>query len=77
MISNENKLFLFRNSRRAKEDIKQKLKEITNLRLQSDRNHEESTEYRRKIDLDSRDIKRLQDDLASLARQNHVNDFHH
>ncbi|CAF2382398.1 unnamed protein product [Rotaria sp. Silwood2] len=55
---------------RSKDDTKQKLKEITNMRLQFDRNIEESNEYRRKIDLNARDYKRLQDDILTLTREN-------
>ncbi|CAF3705141.1 unnamed protein product [Rotaria socialis] len=55
---------------RAKDDTKQKLKEMTNMRMQIDRNVEETNEYRRKHDLGSRDNKRLQDDLLALTREN-------
>ncbi|CAF3356594.1 unnamed protein product [Rotaria sp. Silwood1] len=54
----------------SKDDAKQKLKEITNIRLQLDRNLEEFNEYRRKTDLNARDNKRLQDDLLTLTREN-------
>lgn len=57
---------------RSKEDGKQKLKELTNLRLQFDRNVEESNEYRRKLELGVRDNKRLQEDLLTLTRENQV-----
>ncbi len=43
------------------------------MRLQLDRNLEESNEHRRKLDLGARDNKRLQDDLLSLSRENQVN----
>jgi len=43
------------------------------MRLQLDRNLEESNEHRRKLDLNARDNKRLQDDLLSLSRENQVN----
>lgn len=39
------------------------------MRLQLDRNQEDSNEYRRKLELGSRDIKRLQDDLLNLTRE--------
>ncbi|CAF1107956.1 unnamed protein product [Rotaria sordida] len=55
---------------RSKEDTKQKLKDITNMRLQFDRNLEEFNEYRRKVDLSTRDHKRLQDELLTLTREN-------
>lgn len=42
------------------------------MRLQFDRSLEESNDYRRKIDLNSRDAKRLQDDLSTLTRENQV-----
>ncbi len=58
---------------RSKDDTKQKLKEITNIKIQFDRNLEESNEYRRKLDLSLRDSKRFQDDLISLTRENQVN----
>ncbi len=58
---------------RSKDDTKQKLKEITNIKIQFDRNIEESNEYRRKLDLSLRDSKRFQDDLISLTRENQVN----
>ncbi|CAF0892256.1 unnamed protein product [Rotaria sordida] len=57
---------------RSKEDTKQKLKDITNMRLQFDRNLEEFNEYRRKVDLSTRDHKRLQDELLTLTRENHT-----
>ena len=60
---------------RSKDDSKQKLKEITNMRLQLDRNVEESNEYRRKLELGSRDIKRLQEDLLTLTRENQVKEI--
>jgi hypothetical protein len=41
--------------------------------MQFDRNLEESNEYRRKLDLNARDNKRLQDDLVTLTRENQVN----
>ena len=43
------------------------------MRLQFDRNIEESNEYRRKFDLAVRDNKRLQEDLLTLTRENQVN----
>ncbi len=43
------------------------------MRMQFDRNLEESNEYRRKLDLNARDNKRLQDDLVTLTRENQVN----
>jgi hypothetical protein len=61
------------NFSRSKDDTKQKLKEITNIKIQFDRNIEESNEYRRKLDLSLRDSKRFQDDLISLTRENQVN----
>ncbi len=60
------------NFSRSKDDGKQKLKEITNMRLQFDRNLDESNEYRRKLDLGARDNKRLQEDLLALTRENQV-----
>jgi hypothetical protein len=57
---------------RSKDDTKQKLKEITSMRMQLDRNLEELNEYRRKLDLNSRDNKRLQDDLLTVTRENQV-----
>ncbi len=60
---------------RSKDDTKQKLKEITNMRLQLDRSFEESNEYRRKLDLNARDNKRLQDDHLTLQRENQVRRF--
>ena len=57
---------------RSKDDAKQKLKEITSMRIQLDRNLEESNEYRRKLDLHARDNKRLQDDLLTVTRENQV-----
>lgn len=42
------------------------------MRLQFDRNIEESNEYRRKFDLAVRDNKRLQEDLLTLTRENQV-----
>ena len=62
--------------RRSKEDTKLKLKEITNMRLQLDRNLDESNEYKRKLDLSTRDSKRLQDDLTALQRENQVCTLH-
>ena len=59
-------------SSRSKDDAKQKLKEITSMRIQLDRNLEESNEYRRKLDLHARDNKRLQDDLLTVTRENQV-----
>ncbi|CAF2954853.1 unnamed protein product [Rotaria sp. Silwood2] len=56
--------------RRSKDDTKQKLKEITSMRMQLDRNLEELNEYRRKLDLNARDNKRLQDDLLTVTREN-------
>lgn len=58
---------------RSKDDAKQKLKEIATIRMQLDRNLEESNEYRRKFDLTTRDNKRLQDDLLTVTRENQVN----
>jgi len=55
---------------RSKDDAKQKLKEIATIRMQLDRNLEESNEYRRKFDLTTRDNKRLQDDLLTVTREN-------
>lgn len=55
---------------RSKDDTKQKLKEITSMRMQLDRNLEELNEYRRKLDLSTRDNKRLQDDLLTVTREN-------
>ncbi|CAF1148783.1 unnamed protein product [Adineta steineri] len=55
---------------RTKDDTKQKLKEITSMRMQLDRNLEELNEYRRKLDLGVRDNKRLQDDLLTVTREN-------
>ncbi|CAF0894547.1 unnamed protein product [Rotaria sp. Silwood1] len=55
---------------RSKDDTKQKLKEITSMRMQLDRNLEELNEYRRKLDLNARDNKRLQDDLLTVTREN-------
>lgn len=43
------------------------------MRIQLDRNLEESNEYRRKLDLSARDHKRLQDDLLTVTRENQVN----
>jgi len=40
--------------------------------MQLDRNLEELNEYRRKLDLNSRDNKRLQDDLLTVTRENQV-----
>jgi hypothetical protein len=57
---------------RSKDDTKQKLKEITSMRMQLDRNLEELNEYRRKLDLNARDHKRLQDDLLTVTRENQV-----
>ncbi|CAF4280240.1 unnamed protein product, partial [Adineta steineri] len=57
---------------RTKDDTKQKLKEITSMRMQLDRNLEELNEYRRKLDLGVRDNKRLQDDLLTVTRENQV-----
>ncbi|CAF4714030.1 unnamed protein product, partial [Rotaria sp. Silwood2] len=57
---------------RSKDDTKQKLKEITSMRMQLDRNLEELNEYRRKLDLNARDNKRLQDDLLTVTRENQV-----
>jgi chaperonin cofactor prefoldin len=65
-------LFYFR---RSKDDAKQKTKDITNIRLQFDRNLEESNEYRRRLDLNTRDTIRLQDDLSALTRENQVRRF--
>ena len=45
------------------------------MRIQIDRNVEETNEYRRKHDLGSRDNKRLQDDLLALTRENQVRNF--
>lgn len=42
------------------------------MRMQLDRNLEESNEYRRKLDLSARDNKRLQDDLLTVTRENQV-----
>ena len=42
------------------------------MRMQLDRNLEELNEYRRKLDLSSRDNKRLQDDLLTVTRENQV-----
>ncbi len=42
------------------------------MRLQFDRNLDESNEYRRKLDLGARDNKRLQEDLLALTRENQV-----
>ena len=61
------------NFSRSKDDTKQKLKEVTSMRMQLDRNLEELNEYRRKLDLNSRDNKRLQDDLLTVTRENQVN----
>ncbi|CAF1616417.1 unnamed protein product, partial [Adineta ricciae] len=55
---------------RSKDDTKQKLKEITSMRMQLDRNLEELNEYRRKLDLSARENKRLQDDLLTVTREN-------
>ncbi|CAF1022017.1 unnamed protein product [Rotaria sordida] len=55
---------------RSKDDTKQRLKEITSMRMQLDRNLEELNEYRRKLDLSARDNKRLQDDLLTVTREN-------
>ncbi|CAF0946900.1 unnamed protein product [Adineta ricciae] len=55
---------------RSKDDTKQKLKEITSMRMQLDRNLEELNEYRRKLDLNARENKRLQDDLLTVTREN-------
>ncbi|CAM4753973.1 unnamed protein product [Rotaria magnacalcarata] len=55
---------------RSKDDTKQKLKEISSMRMQLDRNLEELNEYRRKLDLSARDNKRLQDDLLTVTREN-------
>lgn len=57
---------------RAKDDAKQRMKEITSMRMQLDRNLEETNEYRRKLDLSARDHKRLQDDLMTVTRENQV-----
>jgi hypothetical protein len=57
---------------RSKDETKQKLKEITSMRMQLDRNLEELNEYRRKLDLSARDNKRLQDDLLTVTRENQV-----
>ncbi len=57
---------------RSKDDTKQKLKEVTSIRMQLDRNLEELNEYRRKLDLSTRDNKRLQDDLLTVTRENQV-----
>lgn len=42
------------------------------MRMQLDRNLEELNEYRRKLDLNARDNKRLQDDLLTVTRENQV-----
>ncbi len=42
------------------------------MRMQLDRNLEELNEYRRKLDLSTRDNKRLQDDLLTVTRENQV-----
>ncbi|CAF1321737.1 unnamed protein product [Adineta ricciae] len=55
---------------RTNEDAKQKSKEITTIRIQIDRNAEESSEYRRKLELSLRDNARLQDELLNTARDN-------
>ncbi|CAF0717644.1 unnamed protein product [Adineta steineri] len=55
---------------RSNDDAKQKLKELSNMRIQFDRNLEELNDYRRKFDIGSRDNKHLQDDLSSLRREN-------
>lgn len=46
------------------------------MRMQLDRNLEESNEYRRKLDLNARDNKRLQDDLLTVTRENQVSRSH-
>lgn len=58
---------------RSKDDIKQKIKENTAMKLQLDRDLEEINEYRRKLDLTTRDNKRLQEDLSALTREHQVN----
>lgn len=40
--------------------------------MQLDRNGEELNEYRRQLDLVTRDNKRLQEDLLNLKRENQV-----
>ena len=67
-----NYLFISLHFSRSKDETKQKMKEMTSMRLQLDRNLEESNEYRRKLDLNSRDIKRLEDEITALTRDNQV-----
>ena len=67
-------IFLFS---RTNEDAKQKSKEITTIRIQIDRNAEESNEYRRKLELSLRDNARLQDELLNTARDNQVRGILH
>ncbi|UJR35224.1 hypothetical protein I4U23_027990 [Adineta vaga] len=55
---------------RTNDEAKQKSKEITNIRIQIDRNVEESNDYRRKFELSSRDNKHLQDELLNVSREN-------
>ena len=43
------------------------------MRMQLDRNLEESNEYRRQLDFYARENKRLQEDLSNMTRENQVN----
>ncbi|CAF1050976.1 unnamed protein product [Didymodactylos carnosus] len=55
---------------RSKDDSKQKLKEISSMRMQLDRNLEDTNDLHRKLDSSMRDMKRLQDDLLTVTREN-------
>jgi chromosome segregation ATPase len=57
---------------RANNDIKNKSKEITSLRIQIDRENEERGTITRKLEVALRENKRLQDDLIQITRENQV-----
>ena len=57
---------------RANNDIKNKSKEITSLRIQIDRENEERGTITRKLEVAIRENKRLQDDLITTTRENQV-----
>ncbi|CAF1651463.1 unnamed protein product [Didymodactylos carnosus] len=60
----------------ALEYMIQKLEEVSSMRMQLDRNLEDTNGIRRKFDLSVRDIKRLQDDLLTVTRENQVYNEH-
>ena len=57
---------------KANNEIKNKNKEITSLRIQIDRENEDISTISRKLEVALRENKRLQDDLITITRENQV-----